>query len=176
MSDEIDKRTVNGCKKRVDRLLSKEKPEGLLLKQFYKQVQTAQQLTPAMLPTLTDAELVGCINSLVSAGVTFPYATRLALLERRRARLMAQMKYEELAPILSPFSLAEFNPLEPTLGGLEDDAKKKTSLFQQMMFKDVFAPMLANAQDVHEKIRHLSDHCLGPVWWVGPAGLRQRHS
>ena len=160
MADEVDRRTVNGCRKRVERLLSKERPEGLLLKQFFKQVQTALQLTPTQIPTLSEAELTGCIATMVSAGITFPYATRLGLLERRRSRLMAQMKYEELVPVLSPFVVSEFDPMQPTLGSLDDDGKKKTSLFQQMMFKDVFVPMIANAQDVHSKIFNLSEHCL----------------
>eukprot|EP00971_Amphidinium_carterae_P025315 499825-Amphidinium_carterae.1 len=137
------KRALNGLKKRVERLFKEDHDEKTALGNFKKLVLKAQQL---------EKKQAGAIAAMVKEGVAFPLATKLALVERQVLDLLKSGQLDAVLLALSPWEFDVFNPSNPTVAALEDDSKKKCSLYQTHLYKDMLANLLSDAQENKEAI------------------------
>ena len=160
MGGSKDKRTVEGCRKRVERLCAAGEPTGLVLKNWYATVKLAESLRPDFMPALSEAELLKALDAVVAEGAVFPANVKYALVDRKVQSLVKQRDLKEIVTVLAPFHTSDFDPYQPTLGGAESEAKQRGRLFEKLVFKELLCPMILAAEQKQSEIQSFCLHCL----------------
>ena len=160
MSGEADKRTLDGCRKKVERLNKKGVASALLLKAFYKVCLKASSLQVENMVGLSKAELMEAVDAVSQEGATFPIKVKLALLGRKTTQLLEEKRFAELLACIAPFHGGTFLPNEPSLGAAQPDSYKRCQKFQRMIFKEVLCGMLLDAENKKGDILCFIQLCL----------------
>eukprot|EP00971_Amphidinium_carterae_P351130 6491928-Amphidinium_carterae.1 len=160
LGGDMDKRSIDGLRKRVDRLVALNDPDALLLKNFLKVIRVAESMTPTNMKSLSLTEFNGAIETLIAEGVEFPIKVRTALLDKRVKDLMQTHSHADIASILNPFVTEPFNAWEPKLAGIGSDSSTQCTTFVDTVFKDILYKLVMGAQDNEQKIVNFVQCCL----------------
>eukprot|EP00971_Amphidinium_carterae_P352548 6492647-Amphidinium_carterae.2 len=149
MAGELDRRGLEGLRKKLATMQKAKHPDAGLLNNYKKLVQTAEVLQSASVPNLSAAELQGALTAMNAEEVEYP------------VKLTAAGMYQELLDTLDPWATEKrFDCFAPRLADLGTAGEKKAELFRDVVFKDFLAVLVKQGSLAHVKLLEITSQCM----------------
>eukprot|EP00971_Amphidinium_carterae_P294043 5838260-Amphidinium_carterae.1 len=139
-----DGRSVQGLKRAAERKMNsrEHKNDGYVLNNYYKLVTASQALAPGHFASTPDAEISRVVALLEEEGVDLPACTKESITMRRIDSLVAESNFEQLLPVINPFSTTSWNPSVPNLSAL-GGTDTVLKIWQRVLFEEALCNLLS---------------------------------
>ena len=158
MAGLVDRRSVNGLRKQVNRMVESGDAEAFRLKNFLRLVEQAEMLNVPHLNSMSEHELVEVIRNMKNEEVEFPWVTRKHLVHRRVKGLTDAGDWMGLLMVLQLVGGEPFDALTPTLSTVSDNAKDKAQLLELYVVKNVIIKLVKQGVASETQLRSFLDY------------------
>ena len=135
--------------------------EATALKNWQRLVTVAGSMNIGFLQAAAPEDLESALKILVPEVPEFPVKYQHALLGKRLGLLLEKQAYKEAIMLADPFGTDDtFDPLNPTMRGVQDKPGPKLRIFEVVVFQKTLLPMLHGGAASCEQTVQVAKECL----------------